>query len=160
MIRGGCFFLRTLIAAVLLATGAAKALDLAGFTEVIDSYRVFPPALLWPVAVAMTVIELGLSVWLFSGRALRRAALAATALHLSFTAWIGLALFRGLVIPNCGCFGVFFPRPLGFSTLVEDGVMVAACGALVSLAALVERRSAHAAADAHGDDAEVALSSP
>lgn len=36
-----------------------------------------------------------------------------------------LALHRGLQIANCGCFGVYWARPLTAVTLVEDALLLA-----------------------------------
>jgi hypothetical protein len=46
---------------------------------------------------------------------------------------------RGLRLANCGCFGVFLPRPLGWSTVIEDLVMAGVCAALAFVAARAER---------------------
>lgn len=120
----------------MLATGAGKLLDLEGFTRVIATYDVLPSILLWPAAISMTAAELALAAWLFSGANLRLAAIAATLMHCLFLVWISAALWRGLEIENCGCFGVFFARPLTPTTLIEDGVMVAVCLLLYTLAVL------------------------
>ena len=121
----GMRLIQWFIAIVLAATCLGKALDVSGFMNVIGTYEVFP-AFLYPiVAVAMIVIEGMLSLWLFSGRELHKAALASAFLHLSFTLFAITALLRGLSIPNCGCFGVFYARPLTWKgTVVEDIVMI------------------------------------
>lgn len=67
---------------------------------------------------------MGLSVWLFSGFRLRHAGMASAALHAVFIAWAVAALVRGLDIPNCGCFGVFWARPLNFATVAEGPVLL------------------------------------
>jgi hypothetical protein len=79
-------FLRILIALVLLAAASGKLIDLPGFTLVLRGYRFFPVPLLWPVALAITSAELLVAGWLLWGRALNRAAQAATALHLLYAA--------------------------------------------------------------------------
>lgn len=118
-----CYLIRAFIALVLLSTAVGKALDPAGFVDVIDTYQTVPSILHWPSALAMIVTEFVLAVWLASGKRLPRAALASVALHIVFIVFTGQALARGLQIDNCGCFGVFFARPLTVVTLVEDGVM-------------------------------------
>jgi hypothetical protein len=120
---------RLLLAAVLLATAIGKLLDVGGFAAVVATYRVLPESLLLPAALALTLAELALALWLLSGIRLASGALAAALLHAVYFVWSSAALARGLDIPNCGCFGVFWPRPLTWVTLVEDGVLV-----LVSLA--------------------------
>ena len=118
-------FLRIFIAIILLTTGAWKALDVSGFVKVIITYQVFANWVLYPVALGMIVTELSLSFWLFSGRQIFWGAFASLGLHIVFTLWASIALLRGLDIPNCGCFGVFFARPLDGWTIFEDLVMVA-----------------------------------
>lgn len=115
--------LRFVLAVVLLTTGAGKLLDLRGFAEIVTTYEVIPDALALPAGLALTLTELGVGVWLLSGKHLALAGLVAAALHLAYFGWSGLALLRGLDIKNCGCFGVFLARPLTPLTLVEDGVL-------------------------------------
>ena len=122
---------RWLLAAILLATGAAKAADVVGFAAIVGAYGVLPEAFSLPAAAGLTAVELGLSAWLASGVRLRLAAGATLGLHLAYAGWTGAALWRGLRLSNCGCFGVFLARPLGPGTVIEDLVLAA-----VSLVAL------------------------
>jgi len=126
--------LRLTIGFVLLATAAGKLLDVSGFARVLETYEAFPgwsvPLLAW----AIPSIELGLALWLFSGRGLRAGAAASLGMHLTYAAWSAVSLLRGLKLSNCGCFGVFLARPLGWATVVEDGVMAAASTALLLFA--------------------------
>jgi len=124
------------IASLLLATGIGKLLDIPGFIEIIKLYQVFPTWALPFIAVCMVLIELRLSEALFRGTRLFEAALCSTALHAIFTLWSMIALFRGLEILNCGCFGVFWARPLTWITVFEDIVLV---GASYSLALLAKK---------------------
>lgn len=117
--------LRLFIAVVLLTTGLGKALDIPGFVEVLITYQALADWMLYPVALGMTATELIISFWLFSGRLVFWAALASLGLHVVSTLWTAVTFLRGLDIPNCGCFGVFFARPLDGWTIVEDLVMVA-----------------------------------
>ncbi len=127
-IFGRC--LRFFIATVLFTSGSGKALDIPGFVEVLITYQALADWMLYPVALGMTATELILSFWLFSGRLISLAALASLGLHAVFTLWIAVTFMRGLDIPNCGCFGVFFARPLDGWTIVEDLVMVTFSGLL------------------------------
>lgn len=120
-----------MLAAVLVATGLGKLLDLHGFTDIVASYGVLPDALSFAAGTTLSVTELGLAVWLLSGWRLAWAASLAALLHLAFLAWTALALARGLNIPNCDCFGVFLARPLTPLTLVEDGILFAVALAIV-----------------------------
>jgi len=118
-------FFRFLIALVLLAAAGGKVLDMEGFTLVLRGYRIFPVPLLWPIALAVTTVELSLAAWLLWGRALSRAALASVALHSFYGIWTAAILLSGKPVLNCGCFGAFLARPLTWQTVVEDLVMVA-----------------------------------
>ncbi len=122
------------IASILLATGIGKLLDVPGFIEVTKAYQVFPHEPLPFIAVSMVLIELKLSETLFRGTRLFEAALCSIALHLIFTIWSAIALLRGLAISNCGCFGVFWARPLTWLTVFEDIIMVGASYGLAYLA--------------------------
>jgi hypothetical protein len=122
------------IASILLATGIGKLLDVPGFIEVIKTYQVFPHWALPFIAVGMVLIELRISEALFRGAQLFEAALFSIMLHSIFTAWSAIALLRGLEILNCGCFGVFWARPLTWLTVFEDIIMIGASYLLACLA--------------------------
>ena len=126
-------FLRFGIAAVLLATAVGKLLSLGGFAQVLATYRALPEWSLFPVAAAVSVAELLLAAWLLSGWRLRAAALVSAGMHLAYALWAGATLGRGVDVPNCGCFGVFFARPLTYSTVLEDAGLVAASLTLASI---------------------------
>ncbi|MGK0358182.1 MAG: hypothetical protein ACI9U2_000465 [Bradymonadia bacterium] len=119
--------LRALIGLLLATTALGKSLDLAGFAEVIGTYQVFPPSLWLIIAISMTGVEWALAGWLLSGRRPVLACGAAAVMHLVFTGWAAIAMLRGIPVPNCGCFGVFLARPLGWSTVVEDAVVTGVC---------------------------------
>ncbi len=135
MKRRGALVLRGFLGVVLIATGVGKGLDLAGFAAVVGTYEVLPRVLWGPAAAGLSLFEFGLGLWLVSGRRRWLAAVFATLLHCVFLLWASLALLRGLSIDNCGCFGVFWARPLTVWTLVEDGVLLGLCLALARLEA-------------------------
>ena len=136
--RTTAWVLRLLIGLVLTASAVGKLLDIPGFVEVLRGYRALPEFALFPVAVAMPVAELALAAWLARGRRLAAAALVSAALHGAYAIWSAVALLRGLRLPNCGCFGVFLKRPLGWHTVVEDVGMI---GISLWLTALARRRA-------------------
>jgi uncharacterized membrane protein YphA (DoxX/SURF4 family) len=117
--------LRFAFAALLIVAGVAKLLDFPGFVAVVVTYRTLPDLLLAPAALVLTLAELALGVWLLWGRRLPEAAIATVLLHLGYLAWLVLALARGLDLPNCGCFGVFWAQRLTPRMLFEDGVLLA-----------------------------------
>jgi hypothetical protein len=131
-------FLRFAIGAILLATAVGKLLDIPGFARVLGTYNAFVPGALVPIAVAVPLAELALAFWLFSGRNVAASALTSAAMHALYAAWSAVSVLRGLKLPNCGCFGVFLVRPLGWSTVFEDLVLV---GASLGLWVLVRRRA-------------------
>jgi hypothetical protein len=112
------------IASILGLTGLAKLLDVSGFAQVLSTYQALPSWALRPVAVLLVLVELRLAEWLASGKHLPQAALTSLALHSAFASWSAVTLLRGLAVPNCGCFGVFWARPLTWSTVGEDLILV------------------------------------
>lgn len=119
--------LRYFIASVLLLTGLGKLLDVPGFIKVIDTYEIIPIFLQPFVAVSMVLIELKIAENLIRQINLKLTALAATVLHIGFTLLATITLVRGIEVPNCGCFGIFWARPLTFITVGEDIFMVGVC---------------------------------
>ncbi len=132
--------LRYFIATVLLLTGIGKLLDVPGFIKVIDTYKIIPTILQPAVAVSMVLVELKIAENLFRNINIKITALVATALHICFTLLASLTLIRGIEVPNCGCFGVFWARPLTFITVAEDIFMVGVC---VLLFKLLQRNEGH-----------------
>ncbi len=118
------FVLRLFFSIVLLITGVAKLLDIDGFAAIVDSYAVLPAVLTTLGAWILALTEIALAAWLFSARKLRLAAAAVVAMHAMYLVWLLLALARGLSIPNCGCFGVYWGRPLTWQTPLEDAILL------------------------------------
>jgi len=120
-------FLRFFVGIVFLASALGKSLDLAGFVEVLKTYRAVPDVMLWPLALAVTGVELVLGMWVLSGWQLRAGALASAWVNAGYAAWMTISLLRGLELANCGCFGVFFSQPLRWYSPLEDLVLVGMC---------------------------------
>jgi hypothetical protein len=119
-------FLRLFLGLFLLAAGIGKGLDISGYADVIVSYDAeLPMWANWAAAIAITAFETALGAWILSGWRLAPGALLSSALHTAYFIFLAITLLRGVDVPNCGCFGVFFPRPLEPFTLVEDAVLVA-----------------------------------
>ena len=116
--------LRFFIGLVLIATSIGKLADVRGFARILSTYRALPEGSLLPLALAIPFAELALAIWLISGRRLAGAALASGAMHFAYAGWSAVALLRGLRLDNCGCFGVFLARPMGWETVAEDQLMV------------------------------------
>jgi hypothetical protein len=115
---------------VCLASALGKSLDLAGFVEVLITYRLFADWALWPVALSITGLEWVLSLWLLAGWRIQTAALLALIMYGLYAAGLVLTLLRGIDLPNCGCYGVFFPQPLRWYSPLEDMVLAGMCYAL------------------------------
>jgi uncharacterized membrane protein YphA (DoxX/SURF4 family) len=115
-----CFFIL-----LLAASSIGKLADMSGFYAVIKSYALLPELVIPVAAWALAIFELVLAIWLAIGKRINVAALIVIALHFVYLIWLAIALARGLDIPNCGCFGVFWARPLTWFTPVEDLILLA-----------------------------------
>lgn len=121
---------RLLIGGVLLVSALGKSLDLKGFVEVLVTYRLFPDWSLWGLAFGITGIEWVLAVWILVGWRLPTGALLAMTMNGLYAIGLIITLIRGLDLPNCGCYGVFFPQPLRWYSPLEDLVLMGICYAL------------------------------
>jgi hypothetical protein len=121
---------RLSIGGVLLASALGKSLDLQGFVDVLVTYRLFPDWSLGPLALGITGIEWVLAAWILVGWQLSPAALIALSLNGLYAIGLIITLLRGLDLPNCGCYGVFFPQPLRWYSPLEDLVLVGICALL------------------------------
>lgn len=122
---------RIFVGFILVITGVAKVLDLPGFADVVASYQLISGVPAVVIAYALPFLEIGLGIWLFSKISLLVAAWLAVGMHVFYFSLAGVTLWRGIDIPNCGCFGVFFARPLGINTLFEDAFMICVAGLIV-----------------------------
>ena len=92
------------LAAVWLASGALKALDLGQTYVAVRAYDVMPTAAVEVVAVVLPFLELALGLLLVAGVGTREVAVLSAVLLLVFVAGVSQAWARGLSI-DCGCFG-------------------------------------------------------
>ncbi len=113
-----------LLALVFAATGLGKALDVVGFARILGDFDLFPRALLLPLALAVTLLEFAIAAGLLQAPLRATAALAAMMVAAGNAAVLGLTLARGIALENCGCFGVFWARPLTWVSPLEDGVLL------------------------------------
>jgi len=115
---------RWFVGLVLVATGTGKALDIPGFVHVLAAYDLLPS---WGnvfFAYSLLFVELSTGLCLLTHRWLRPAAWVAVGLHAMLLGAVGVTLWRGLTIANCGCFGMFLARPLTGQTAAEDAGML------------------------------------
>jgi hypothetical protein len=122
------------IGGMLLVAAVGKFLDNRHFAEVLAQWQLFPSWSLLALGFLASLSELVLSIWLFSGWHLSAAALAAIAFHLAYTVATVITLVRGIRLPDCGCFGIFFPHPLDWTMAIEDFVLTGICFLLYWLA--------------------------
>ena len=115
---------RLIIGLVCLASALGKSLDLPGFVDVLRTYRLFAEWALSPIAFGITGLEGVLGAWLLAGWRIQTGALLALILYGLYAAGLVVTLLRGLDLPNCGCYGVFFPQPLRWYSPLEDMVLV------------------------------------
>lgn len=120
-------FLQIFMALLLLASATGKLFDLQGYAAVLRTYELLPQAAIMPTAIAMPLLELFLSLWIFSGIKLEFSALAALLLHVVFTVVTVVSNLRELDIPNCGCFGIYWARPMTWGTVVENLILTMVC---------------------------------
>lgn len=116
--------LRSFFVLLLGATAVSKLLDMPGFYAIVRSYEAVPEPLIPLASWSLTLAELALALWLITGKELRHAALATCAIHVLYFVWLSATLLRGLDLPNCGCFGVYWARPLRWYTPGEDLLLV------------------------------------
>ncbi|WP_447969568.1 MauE/DoxX family redox-associated membrane protein [Nitrospira sp. M1] len=126
--------LQILIGGIIFGSALGKSLDLPGFADVLKTYQAFPESTLYSIAISVTAFEFVLGAWILSGWHLTTSAMTAAVMNLVYAGWMTVTLFRGLNLDNCGCFGVFFPRPLNWFSPIEDLVMVALCVLLAYVA--------------------------
>jgi hypothetical protein len=119
-----------------LVTGVGKLLDLPSYVQLLRSYDGLPEPVLRPLALVLPLVELKVANWLLGGRRVRWGAAASTCLHVFYIAWTTAAMIRHLSILNCGGFGVFLARPLGWNTVIEYAFLFASSAALFKLAPL------------------------
>lgn len=122
--------LQLLIGGVIAASAIAKGMDVPGFVQVLHTYQAFPETVLFPLAWTITISEFILGVWILSGRQLQSSATVAALMNVGYAGWMTLTLLRGLQLPNCGCFGVYFPRPLSWISPIEALIFAGFCFAL------------------------------
>jgi uncharacterized membrane protein YphA (DoxX/SURF4 family) len=95
---------RVLLGALLLAAGALKIGHATDLAADIAAFRLFPPAIVGPLAVAIPFIEVLLGAYLVAGLFTRAIAAISTLQFLAYAVAIASAVARHIPV-NCGCFG-------------------------------------------------------
>lgn len=99
----------------------AKLMDRRGARQSIAAFGV-PRRVVTPLATVLPVAEIAVAVALVANATAVVGALGALVLLGAFIAGIALSLKRGHQ-PDCGCFGQVRSAPVGWKTLVRDGVL-------------------------------------
>jgi peroxiredoxin len=121
---------RLLMAAVFLLSGATKLLDLVGTQKALHDFGL-PTALARPLGPLLPGLELATAAALVAASVAWYGAWAALALLTLFLMAIAIAIARGRR-PNCHCFGQLQSAPVGWQTMVRNGVLAACAGWLAS----------------------------
>lgn len=120
---------RLLLAIVFLVAGFGKLADPAGSQQAMRDFGV-PAVLAPPFGVLLPLAELVVAVALIPTAWARWGALGALALLLLFVAGIGYNLARGRT-PDCHCFGQIHSAPVGWPTLIRNGMLAAIAGFVI-----------------------------
>jgi methylamine dehydrogenase accessory protein MauD len=121
---------RLLLAAVFIIAGLAKLADRAGSRQALINFGV-PASLAAPFGLTLPVVELVIAVVLIPTASSWWGALGALLLLLLFIAAISANLAKGRK-PVCHCFGQLDSAPIGWHTLVRNGVLAALAGLVLS----------------------------
>jgi len=119
-------WLRAILGALLAAMGLGQLVSWSAMPGILEAYGAVPAAGSPLLAAALIVAELLGGGWLLARP--RSRALAPVWIYTAVSvAWtlLGLqAYLRGLVVPNCGCFGVYLTQRLSWFTLAQDGLLL------------------------------------
>lgn len=119
-------FGRIVLAAVFAVAGLTKLLDRPGSRRAMIDFGV-PVALAGAFGIALPLAEITVAAALVPAATAWLAAAVALALLLLFCVGIGANLARGRR-PACRCFGQIHASPVGWRTLVRNGILTAVAG--------------------------------
>lgn len=113
---------RLALAALLFAMAAGQLSNVSGFVDIVASYGLGGTAVAGFAGVALIVGEVAAAAGLVSRDQTRRhrAATVAVGVALAWGVLMVQAFTRGMVLDNCGCFGVHAGQPLRWWVLIED----------------------------------------
>ena len=131
--KAAVFVVRVLLGGVLLAAGALKVGHPAELAASIASFRLLPPAVVGPLALALPYVELLLGAYLVAGLFTRATATFAALQFVCYAGAIASALLRHIPA-NCGCFGPNDSAVADWPHVAFD-LLLAAAGGFVALGA-------------------------
>ena len=120
---------RLLLAGVFLVAAVGKLADRKGTRQAIADFGV-PTWLVQPLVLLLPLAELAIAGLLLPDATARLGALAALALLGIFIAAITINLARGKN-PDCHCFGQLHSAPIGWSTVLRNGILAAVAGVVL-----------------------------
>ena len=121
---------RLLLAAVFLLAGVAKLSDRIGSSKALHEFGL-PLGLAQPLSLLLSLGEIAVAVALLPVALAWYGSCAALALLGIFVLGISVSLIRGHR-PDCHCFGQLHSKPVGWQTLVRNGMLGMVAGWLVS----------------------------
>jgi uncharacterized membrane protein YphA (DoxX/SURF4 family) len=141
-VEAAVFVVRLLLGGLLMTTGALKVGHATELAQAIAGFRLLPPAVVGPLALALPYFELLLGAYLVVGLFTRAAAIAGTVVLGTYAGVIASAVVRHIPA-SCGCFGpsdkatADWPH-VAFDLALAAASLFIACGAPGMLA--VDRR--------------------
>ena len=117
---------RLVLAAVFIVAGLGKLADQEGAREAMVGFGV-PQPLARPFAMLLPPVELIVAILLIPLSTAWYGAIGAGALLVLFIIGIAVSMARG-VAPDCNCFGQIHSEPVGWRTLVRNGILLALAG--------------------------------
>ncbi|HVE95525.1 MAG TPA: MauE/DoxX family redox-associated membrane protein [Pseudonocardiaceae bacterium] len=126
VIRGRQAILHRVLGGLFAAMAVFQLADLPGFVGVLETFQLGGAGLAWAFAVALLAGELVSGGWLLvaPGRWPLVPALVFAATSAMWSALAAQAFAWGLVLDNCGCFGVYLAQPLRWWVLVQDAALL------------------------------------
>ena len=139
------FVVRVLLGGLLIAAGVLKLGHPADLASNIAGFRLLPPDVVGPLAVALPYVELLLGAYLIVGLFTKAIAAIAAAQFLLYAGAIASAVLRHIPA-NCGCFGPNDSATADWPHVAFD-VMLAAAAIFIAFAApgalAVDRKLRH-----------------
>lgn len=132
---------RILLGILITGAGVGKLLDIPGFVSVIETYQLhIGNSYVWAIAIFVIIFEIALGLWILFGKNLKTGAILSMLMHAGYFILLSITLLRGIELQNCGCFGIFFARPLMWYSPLEDLVLIVISYGLFYLAKNLSRK--------------------
>jgi len=117
------FLFRIILGFVFIYAGILKISDPAGFSEVINNYKLLPLLFVNFFAITLPWIEVVAGLFLLFGISVKENSFIISIMLVVFILAIVISLGRGLNI-ECGCFGTSSGTKVGIIKLVENIVLL------------------------------------